>query len=364
VAIAIALLAVAVAAVLLLARHRPRPPEAPPPAAPAPVDVVREVAGRLNCPPDRVGATSPVAPGTPITVTVNAPHGFPVSAFVQRLEAAAHNSGDRLEPRPMTEKGGYGLARLDGTLSGKKVRVVVLGEEPRPTPGEHPPTPRAGEVGKLAIVLDDAGYSLDLVRELERLPGAVAVAVLPNATQSREVVSELERQGREVLLHMPMEPLAGHGPGPGDGAVMVGESPAEVAARVESALAIVSAARGLNNHMGSRATADLPTMRSVMACLKGRGLFFLDSRTTPDSVAERAAREAGVPTMRREVFLDNVAEPDAVRRCLADAEALAVADGHAVAIGHVHAVTVSVLEKQLAALPGNVMLVRPSKLAR
>jgi hypothetical protein len=163
---------------------------------------------------------------------------------------------------------------------------------------------------------------------------------------------------------MPMEPLPSQGPGPGDGAVLVGESPDEVAARVERALEVVGAVRGVNNHMGSRATADLPTMQAVMACLKGKGLYFLDSRTTPDSVAERAAHEAGLATLRREVFLDVVDEPDAIRRSLAEAISRAAAEGSAVAIGHVHPVTVAVLEAELASLPSGIRLVRPSRLAR
>jgi hypothetical protein len=348
---------VAVAVVLLLARRQQ--PTVEPVPTPSPGEVVREVASRLGCPPGRIVEEPAAGPDAATTVTVHAPRRFPVDTFAQRLQAAAHNSGDRLDPKPVTEGGGYGLARLDGTLAGRKVRVVVIGEEPRPTPA---PRVRPQPTADLAIVLDDAGNSLAAVKELEDLPEAVAVAVLPNAPQSREVVRELHRQGREVLLHMPMEPLPGNGPGPGDGAVLVGQTPAEVAARLERALEIVSTARGINNHMGSRATADLSTMNAVMSFLRGKGLYFLDSRTTPDTVAERAAREAGVPVLRREVFLDNVDEPDDVRRRLNEAVSRASADGSAVAIGHVHPVTVTVLAAELGSLPSGVRLVRPSRL--
>jgi polysaccharide deacetylase 2 family uncharacterized protein YibQ len=359
---AVVVVVVAVGLLLLVARRRQ--PEVAPAAAPSAIGTVREVASRFDCPPGRVVESPPSAPDGPVTITVAAPRGFPVGDFTQKLEAAAHNSGGRLEPRQMTEKGGYGLARLDGVLDGRKVRIVIVGEEPRPTPRPKPPQPARGRAGRLAIVLDDAGNSLGAVKDLERLPAQIAVAVLPNAPQSREVVRELGRQGREVLLHMPMEPMPGHGPGPGEGAIVVGESPDEVAARISSALAVVDNARGVNNHMGSRATADMPTMRAVMAVLKPTGLYFLDSRTTPDTVAERAAREAGVPALRREVFLDNVAEPDAVKRSLDEAAGIAAADGEAVAIGHVHAVTVAVLAAELGDLRRDVVLVRPSQLLR
>jgi uncharacterized protein len=356
--LAVAVLGAAVVSVLLVARRWQPAVEGPP--GPSPGDVVREAAARWGeVTPDRVVEQGPVTSDGFTTVTVHAPRRFATDRFVQDMEARAHNSGDRLEPRQVAEAGGYGLARLDGTLAGRKVRIVVIGDEPRRVSTARA---KATPPARLAIVLDDAGSSLQAVRELEELPQAVAVAVLPNAPQSREVVRELERQGREVLLHMPMEPLPNHGPGPGAGAVSVGQTPAEVGTVLDVAIAVVSTARGLNNHMGSRATADPATMRAVMAWLKGRGLYFLDSRTTPDSVAERVARAAGVPSLRREVFLDTVDEPDAVRRQLAEAISSANAEGRAVAIGHVHAVTIAVLAAELGSLPDNVRLVRPSAL--
>jgi uncharacterized protein len=358
---ALVVLVAAAAAVLYLALRvtRPRP-------APTVLDAgetVREIAVRHGCPPGRVTAeASQDRQGRLSIVTVHAPRGFPTERFTLDLEAAAHNLGGRLEPGPLTEKGGYGLARLEGVVGGERWRVLVLGEEP---PSRGPARQRTGsQVGRLAIVLDDAGASVEVVRQVERLPLAVAVAVLPNAAHSAEVSRALGAQGREVLLHMPMEPLASHGPGPGDGAVEVGLQPGEVRARLERALIVVAAARGVNNHMGSRATADAATMRDVMLVLKEHGLYFLDSRTTSDTVAERIARESGVPALRRDVFLDVVSEPDTVRRALDTAVARARSQGTAVAIGHVHPLTIELLAVELPRITGDVKLVRPSQLLR
>ena len=127
---------------------------------------------------------------------------------------------------------------------------------------------------------------------------------------------------------------------------------------------MVAAARGVNNHMGSRATADAPTMRDVMEVLRDHGLYFLDSRTTSETVAERVARENGVPALRRDVFLDVVSEPDAVRRALEQAVARARAQGSAVAIGHVHPLTLELLAVELPRIASEVKLVRPSQLLR
>jgi polysaccharide deacetylase 2 family uncharacterized protein YibQ len=359
------LVLLAAVAVVYVAWRAARPK--PPAEAREPGDVVRQAAGRLGCPPERVTVeASHDREGALAVVTVHAPRGFPTERFVLDLEAAAHNLGGRLEPRPLTETGGYGLGRVDGVVDGVRWRVLVLGEEPplpaHPTPA---PTPHAAaRVPRLAIVLDDAGASLDVVREVERLPQAVAVAVLPNATHSAEVARALGAQGREVLLHMPMEPLANHGPGPGNGSVEVGLTAEEVRARVERALQVVAGARGVNNHMGSRATADAATMREVMAVLRAHGLYFLDSRTTADTVAERVARESGVPALHRAVFLDVVSEPDSVRRALEQAVARARSQGSAVAIGHVHPVTIELLAVELPRIQGEVKLVRPSQLVR
>jgi uncharacterized protein len=294
--------------------------------------------------------------------TVQVPAGFAVEALLLDLQAEAHNLGGRLEPRPLSEGGGYGLARLEGRVAEESWRVIVVGDAPDARTPPRVVPPASMEDVRLAIVLDDAGYSLDTVNEVACLPLAIAVAVLPNAAQSAAVARLLASTGREILLHLPMEAAANHGPGPGPGAITVGESAAEIAKTVGAALAVVPQAVGVNNHMGSVATANLQTMDALMAALRPRGLYFLDSRTTPESQGERAARQAGVPVLRRDVFLDLVDDPAAIRRGLEHALGLARRDGRAVAIGHVHPTTIAVLAQDLPGMLNGVKLVRPSEL--
>ena len=355
-AVVILLGGIAVVAYLAL-----RPAPAPRAPEPDPGVLVRNVARRHGCAPERI-TVEPPAPdsGGLWEITVHAPRGFSVERFVLDLEAEAHNRGGRLDARPLAEKGGYGLTALEGELGGGRCRIVVVRDEPPPR--RTPPPRVTGTTARLAIVLDDGGYSMEPVAAISELPRAVAVAVLPNAPFAGEMARALHAEGREVLLHLPMEPGPGHGPGPGPDAIMVGQSSARVAELVRHALTVVAGARGVNNHMGSRATADPATMRAVMEALRGSGLYFLDSRTTPDTVAERTARELGVPALHRDVFLDVVSDPAAIRRALAKAVSRARADGAAVAIGHVHPLTLEVLRSELEAGLDGVQLVPPSRL--
>ena len=122
---------------------------------------------------------------------------------------------------------------------------------------------------------------------------------------------------------------------------------------------------GVNNHMGSVATADPRVMRAVVGVLSRRGLFFLDSRTTDATVAEKTAEEAAVPAVSRRVFLDDVATEDAVRRQLEELVRRAKQEGEAVAIGHPYPATLAVLEKELPGLAGRgVRLVRVRELVK
>jgi len=138
---------------------------------------------------------------------------------------------------------------------------------------------------------------------------------------------------------------------------------AQVAAIVAADLDDVPGAEGVNNHMGSRASADRPTMDAVLSVLKQRGLYFLDSRTTAFTVAAEEAGRLGVPCRSRSVFLDDVADESAIRNQLERALGDARSEGAAVAIGHPHPKTLAVLERELPRLGSRgVRLVRVSDL--
>lgn len=185
--------------------------------------------------------------------------------------------------------------------------------------------------GKIAIVIDDAGYDLDSLQPFLDLPFPLAVAVLPNASHSAEAARRVAASGKELLLHLPMEPEGGEDPG--RDALLASATPAELEALLDRALASVPGAIGVNNHMGSRATADPACMAALLGALERRGLFFLDSRTTTRTVAAAEAQRLGVPYLERTVFLDAV--DGGVERSLASAVEAAARGGAVVAVGHV-----------------------------
>ena len=194
----------------------------------------------------------------------------------------------------------------------------------------------------VAIVIDDLGYNNGAVRTLIAADQPLTLAFLPFGTDVG-LAHAAATAGLEVIVHMPMEPVGHENPGPG--AIRVGMSAGEIDGLVRSALELLPDAIGLNNHMGSKATADLATIGAVMPELAGRGLFFLDSRTSGRSRGQAVAMAAGVPTTGRDVFLDNDASVGAVTAQLLALERIAETRGYAVAIGHPHPGTLEALRR-------------------
>lgn len=205
--------------------------------------------------------------------------------------------------------------------------------------------PYAGRPIPLAIVLDDAGHNLADADAYLRFPGKLSLAVLPQLEFTAEVAARAERAGKEVILHLPMEPQGSSDPGPG--AIKVGYDDPAVIGLLDRHFGSLGT-RGVNNHMGSRATADPRIMDTVMAYLKRTDRYFLDSRTTADSVARESAARHGVPFLSRDVFLDVSADEATVSSAIDRGMAIAREQGRAILIGHVtNRVVLSVLENRL-----------------
>ena len=241
--------------------------------------------------------------------------------------------------------------------------------EPAPVPAPEPaPVPPPGPVlPRLALVIDDLGYAPpELVTRLCAQPVAFSVAVLPYQEHTRESAEIAHERGKEIMLHLPMEPIGYPAPGkdPGPQAILFDLKEAEMRSRVRKALAEIPYRQGVNNHMGSRITPDRTRMRWILEEIKDRHCFFVDSRTEKDSVAFDVAQELSVPTVQRKVFLDDDKSYAEMSRQWERALALAKKDGQVLIIGHIYPETVEALEKLIPAAKGRVAFVKAGALVR
>ncbi|HXW14828.1 MAG TPA: divergent polysaccharide deacetylase family protein [Terriglobia bacterium] len=224
------------------------------------------------------------------------------------------------------------------------------------------------EVARLlraAIVIDDMGNDQDAARHLLALDYPLTLSVLPYLRYAKITAQDAHRRGREIMLHLPMEPEPGGHLSPGQGAILVGMNAAEVHQIVENDLAAVPYVAGVNNHMGSRATKDAALMADVMKTLADHRLYFIDSRTTAASIALEAARRQGLPAFYRTVFLDNTETVPYTLDQLRKFRHIVEQEGVALAIGHPHATTIAALEKFLPELePADIELAAPSHIVR
>jgi polysaccharide deacetylase 2 family uncharacterized protein YibQ len=215
---------------------------------------------------------------------------------------------------------------------------------------------------KVALIIDDLGYDPGLAEAFMGLNIPISLSVLPSAPFTRRIVREAHQHGFELMLHLPMEPKNYPAVNPGPGALFVSMDDQELLRKLAEDLKQVPGAVGVNNHMGSLFTEDRDKMVVVLRALRKLNLFFVDSRTTPDSVGYNLAKRMDMPTAKRTVFLDNDLDAPAlefqVRRLLN----MARHGGWAIGIGHPHKATVDVLKRYLEKLDDGIDIVPVSEL--
>ena len=245
-------------------------------------------------------------------------------------------------------------ASASASAPGPAGTVAPSGASPRATPRDTwqrfaALTPPIEGRPQVAIVLDDMGLSQFRSDRAISLPRPITLAILPYGNNLDGLVARARTAGHEILLHLPMEPKS-EDADPGPNALLTGLPLAELDRRIATNLLRLDGYVGINNHMGSRFTASEREMRRVMRAMRARGLLFLDSLTTGRSTGFRLAREYGIPTMVRDIFLDNDRDPAKIRRQLALTVATARTHGHAIAIGHPYPETLDALEGWLPGL--------------
>lgn len=216
----------------------------------------------------------------------------------------------------------------------------------RPEIRPEPNRPKA----QVAIIVDDLGRDLHAVRSLLEIDLKLTMAVMPEELHTAESAELSHRAGREILVHMPMEPDSYPQNNPGPGALLLGQDQAEIKSRVSSMFDKVPYAVGANNHMGSRFTQYPEGMQAVIEVMKEGGWFFVDSRTSPQSIALSEAQRANLPSISRDIFLDNNRNVEAIARQLREAVKIARSRHKVVAICHPYPETIKALRQEEAYL--------------
>jgi polysaccharide deacetylase 2 family uncharacterized protein YibQ len=247
--------------------------------------------------------------------------------------------------RTLTKRDTYRATR--SVEQGRTTQEPVMRPGERIEPPEGVPTvPKA----RIAIIIDDVGYPNHLIERYLLFQGKLTFSILPFQDESAYAADTLHREGFEIMVHIPMEPLDYPNMNPGQGALLVTDERDAVIHKLERMIEMTPHVTGANNHMGSRATQDAVFMSWVLYFLQNEGLYFVDSLTTSQSRAHGLAVRMNIPSAKRDVFLDNHSDISYIRAQFEELKRIALEKGTAVGIGHAH--SESLLQVLTEQLPG------------
>jgi uncharacterized protein len=212
------------------------------------------------------------------------------------------------------------------------------------------------EQAMLALVIDDMGYKKSIGSQLLDLDMPISFAFLPFGPHTDTLIKKARQKNKDILLHMPMEAMDSKWD-PGPGALFTSMTRQEIQKKTEEALQSMSPVIGVNNHMGSRFTANRAGMEPCLAIIEEKNLFFLDSLTSSQSVGYSLAGEMGLRTAKRDLFLDNSQDKDDIIKQLASLALIARKRGVAIGIGHPYPATLEALQEYQEKLQEQVTVV-------
>lgn len=306
---------------------------------------------------------------------VTMPAEMSIETIQQILNEATRSSGGQLLSAQPDTYQGMAVIRLDiglkDKLAGEDITIVsdrvYLTKEKiaAPKPIVKPEPKFDGKTrGQMAIIIDDFGYSKEPISAFAAISRPLTFAVLPYRPFSSEAASRGLSSGHQVMLHLPMEPLA-QSEQSEDSTITVNMSDGEIQEVVRKAIQAVPGLIGVNNHQGSRATADRRVMKDVLGILKANSLFFVDSRTNGQSIAGETARQMGVRVGENELFIDNTDDVGAVKGKLRTAQDMAIKHGSVTVIGHARMATAMAVSEMIPELESQgIQLVFVSQLTK
>lgn len=237
-----------------------------------------------------------------------------------------------------------GMKKSQEAKPAKAVKTVA-----RKKPPVMPAVKKNFTSPRVAIVIDDFGYTTANLETLFSAKQPVTFSILPNLPYSAKVSDSARTRGYEVILHLPLEAHRKDVKEEPD-TIKTGMSRNEVIAKLSKQISGVPGIVGVSNHMGSKATEDRALMTDIMAYIKKKNLYFFDSKTSDRSVAEDVARSLKVPTASRDIFLDNDSETSAIESQMLELRRFAFKRGRAIAICHDRKTTIKVLAKMMPEL--------------
>jgi len=229
---------------------------------------------------------------------------------------------------------------------------------------DYKPKPVPKGLPKVAIIIDDIGYERRVAEKFLSLDAVLTFSVFPHSPFQQRIIRKAHTKGFEIMLHLPMEPYEYPEVDPGPDALLTSMSPDELIDQLNKNLDAVPLIKGVNNHMGSKMTTESTRMYQIFSVLKKRGLFFVDSRTTPESICKPSARLLQIPFAQRDVFLDHVQEPAFIRRQIKELIRIAEIHGTAIGIAHPHLITYEIFREELPELQKKVRLVPASSIVQ
>jgi uncharacterized protein len=221
-----------------------------------------------------------------------------------------------------------------------------------------------GKLPKIAIIIDDIGYDKAIAKKFLGLNVVLTFSILPYSPYEKSIARSVHSKGYDVMLHLPMEPDEYPSINPGPGALLTSMTPDQLINQLNKDLDAFPFIKGVNNHMGSKLTTESPQLNQIFSVLKEKGLFFIDSRTTPDTHCKPSAELFKVPFAQKDVFIDHIPNPEIIRKQILRLILIAVSHGEAVGIGHPHPETYDILRQMLPELEKKATLVRASDIVR
>jgi polysaccharide deacetylase 2 family uncharacterized protein YibQ len=279
---------------------------------------------------------------------VEVPADMKVETVQQALAGQLKTSGGEVLATQVDNYQGLPVVRLDvgvrDSLAGDPLTLIT--DRVYVAKKKSDAQPVIAQTGKMALVIDDFGYSGDAISAFAALPKSITFSVIPYRPYSSEAASRALSSGHQVMLHLPMEPLSAAEQSE-PSTITVGMTDQEIRQTITKALQAVPGVVGVNNHQGSKATADSRVMRTALSVIKANSLFFVDSRTNSQSVAFDLSRQMGLRTGENDIFIDNSSDIGAIKTQLRTAIHMATRYGSVTAIGHARPNTAIAIREML-----------------